>query len=222
MRIKDLSGQKFGRLTVIEIDLEKTKSKPNAATHWRCKCQCGIEKTVRSDHLTQGRIKSCGCLEIEARHWSRGLEHGMSHTKFHCVWTAMKNRCKDKTFKYYGGRGISVCDRWQDFNNFYDDMYTTYKPGLTIDRKDVNGNYEPDNCRWATRKEQQRNLRSNHREMYRGECLTLAELAEKYNVKGSQLYKRLNAGWSIEEAIEIPPLSPSQCKTRIIGYFKAP
>lgn len=132
--------------------------------------------------------------------------HGMTGTRIHDEWRAMKRRCYTKShieFPRYGGRGITVCDEWlHDFQAFYDwAMANGYRDDLTLDRKNANGNYEPLNCRWATQKEQQNNRRNNHYITYNGETLTARQFAEKHNMNYSTLITRLNRGWDIEKIV---------------------
>lgn len=166
---KDLTGQRFGRLTVI-CDSGKRK---RSFVVWRCVCDCGNIAEVKTDSLKSGNTKSCGCLHDE-----RAIEkckkmndssnkyktHGMTGTRIFRIYCGMKNRCYNKTnkdYKHYGSRGIKVCDEWlADFMAFYNwAIANGYSDELTIDRKDVNGNYAPDNCKWSTRAEQARNQR---------------------------------------------------------------
>lgn len=152
-------GTVFGRLTVIERQII------NHRGYYSCKCECGNTVTIRGDALTMGRTHSCGCIIKEnAKTGNNRRKHGLWGSRLHRIWGAMKTRChnpKSPRYNDYGGRGITVCDEWlNDFKAFYDwAMSHGYADNLTIDRKNVNGNYEPSNCRWATVQEQNQNKR---------------------------------------------------------------
>ena len=156
----DLTKRKFGRLEVIQFEYMK-----NRKSHLLCKCQCGNYKVIRRDALMSGRVKSCGCFNRERARETRtvlNLKHGKSNTRLYSIWESMKKRCynpKHKNYNRYGGRGIIVCEGWlHDFQAFYDWAITHgYEDCLTIDRINNNGIYEPNNCRWITIQEQQRN-----------------------------------------------------------------
>jgi len=199
--IKQLEGQTFGRLTAFGIDRSKSKK----SAYWICKCQCGNEKSVRSDHLIQGRIRSCGCLLVEARHRSNAFKHGMKGTRIYRIWVSMKNRCNDKSYKDYGERGICVCEKWQNFEGFWEDMKEGYTDALTLDRKDNDGNYCKENCRWATMAQQSLNKRNNHIIEFGGERKPVAEFCQEFGINSSTVYNRLAKGWAPVRALTEPP-----------------
>lgn len=171
-----------------------------------CHCECGTERMVAKYSLETGQSKSCGCLRRELLpthkvthgHGRKGKQSGTYKS-----WSEMLARCrnpKSRIYSYYGGRGISVCDRWIKFENFLADMGG--RPvGKSLDRIDVDGNYEPENCRWATATEQARNTRSNHRILCDGRMMTVAEAAEIKGLRKRMVYLRLSAGWSVERAL---------------------
>ena len=199
MKKIDLTDQKFGRLTVIRL-VGKSK---NGDKIWECKCDCGNIKNVTSSNL-KGKTKSCGCLKRELE-----VKHKMTGTKLYNTWTHMKSRCfnsNDKHYKDYGGRGITVCDEWKDnFQSFFDwSMSNGYADNLTIDRKNNNGNYSPENCAWSTNKEQQRNKRNTCYLTYKEKTQSASEWAEEYGISVKTLTRRIRDGWSIEKALETP------------------
>ncbi len=184
----DLTGQKFGMLTVIK----KVASKGHSSV-WECRCECGKIKHLKSGHLRNGSTKSCGCNKF--KHLTR---HGKSHTRIYKIWDGIIERCalnRSTQYELYKGRGITVCDEWKnDFVNFYNwAMANGYSDDLTIDRINSNGNYEPSNCRWATTIEQANNRRNNRYVTYNKEQITLAELARKLNVSYKALWWYANA-----------------------------
>jgi ribosomal protein L13 len=193
-RFINLTDKRFGRLTVL-IRAPTLKKK----TMWACKCDCGSEITVRAGSLLSGKTKSCGCLHIE----KISTISGLSKTRVHNIWHNMINRCKNPNAQYYGQCGIRVCDEWRDnFMNFYEwAIKHGYNDALTIERIDSAGNYEPENCRWATRVEQQNNISTNKWFVVNGKRMTLSMLAREYGMKISSLRYRLKSGLPIEAAI---------------------
>jgi hypothetical protein len=159
-------GQRFNRFTVLRVSATAKEYK-GRNLHYDCQCDCGAVKVVRIDSLRQGHVKSCGCLQRDMH-----ITHGHSEDTEYNTWHSMKSRCLRKTdpnYHHYGGRGIIICDRWKDsFENFFADMGFKPTPKHSIDRIDVDGNYEPSNCRWATAKEQANNTRRNKRKKISG------------------------------------------------------
>ena len=207
MIIKNLEGERFGNLTVIK----KIGSNKNHKIEWLCLCDCGKTTKKGTQRLTSGRDTSCGCLRlkhcIEATKISN-TTHGQTNTKEYQVWTSMKNRCsnpKVQSYKRYGGRGIKVCERWQhSFENFLEDMGIA-PIGASIDRIDVNGDYKPLNCRWASAKEQARNKTTTVMINYQGQDKPLIEWAEALNMNRDTLFCRVyRYNWPIKKALNTP------------------
>lgn len=198
--MKDLTGQRFGCQTVIERDI----SKPLSVVYWVVRCNCGTVRTVRSNALTSCGTTSCGCLHKNPHY----------KTPAYNSWAAMIQRCtKENHPKYqsYGARGITVCERWMTFANFIEDM-GSQPSGLTLDRRDNDGNYEPTNCRWATRKEQQNNRRNTvFVETSKG-TLPIADVAREAGMTIKGIQGRIKRGWA-GDAILLPPKTRNQCTT---------
>lgn len=171
---------------------------------YACKCDCGHSKTVRGTHLTNGLIRSCGCLQSEASR-ERRLTHGKAETRAYSIWGGMKVRCyteTNHTFAQYGGRGIKVCDRWlSNFEAFLADMGEPPSRRHTLDRIDNDGDYEPDNCRWATKRQQANNRRSSRSITALGTTRTLAEWSRVTGVPHNTIWNRINVGWPPDEAL---------------------
>lgn len=202
MKTKDLIGIKCGKLTIIR-DV-KTRNKWGVSM-WECRCECGTIVQVDRNSLLKGHKRSCGCLSVETRR-KLFTKHGQStsngRTPTYRSWNCMLQRClnpKNKRWSRYGGRGITVCDRWLVFNNFFDDM--GQRPsGMTLERNDNNGNYEPSNCRWATPKEQQNNTRRNRLITFRGKTLNISQWSTELDLPRSRINTRLERGWPVEKA----------------------
>lgn len=189
--VSKLIGRKFGRLTVIS----RAENSKAEQSRWLCRCEYSNEKIVFASALKRGATKSCGCLNNERRGRS-SITHGLRSTKLYAVWNAMKVRChtsSDKAYKHYGARGIKVCDEWRnDFLTFYKwAMANGYKEGLTIDRKNNDGNYSPSNCRWADRFVQGRNKRNNRHITYGGKTQILSAWARELGIGVGALHCRL-------------------------------
>lgn len=204
----ELSGRRFGRLTVIE-PVEGIKDGGNIL--WKCKCDCGNEKVVSTKYLGRS-VLSCGCYAKETSA-NRLTKHGKCYTRLYQVHRTMLQRCYNPNaheYENYGGRGIKVCDEWHDFEHFekwaiengYDK--TAKRGKSTLDRIDPNGNYEPSNCRWATMQQQQRNKRNNVQITYNGETHCMSEWAEIIGIPYGAFHKRITRGWSIEKIITTP------------------
>ena len=182
----DLVGRKFGRLTVVS-EAERTRSKGGTSIRmWNCVCDCGNKRTLSSSALTGCKTKSCGCYKKDVNK-KRFTKHGLSKTKLYRVWSSIKDRCyRDgcKGYINYGGRGIVMCDEWKNnFQAFYDwSISNGYTEGLTIERKDVNGNYCPENCCWIPKSEQPKNRRNSHFITYKGETKTLSEWSKELHI----------------------------------------
>lgn len=163
VQLIDLSNRRFGRLSVIGRVLKDKCTSSRHSALWLCQCDCGNRTGVRSAALRSLKTKSCGCYNAELR-LARNYSHRLSKTALYKRWAGMITRCsnpKVPCYKYYGGRGISVCDSWKDFENFYRDMGNPPSPKMTIGRIDNNGNYEPSNCRWETWAQQNMNKGEN-------------------------------------------------------------
>lgn len=198
---QDLAGQRFGNLTVIE----RAENSKDGGAKWLCKCDCGNETVVKAGNLKSGHARSCNCLKKE-KHIAI---HGQTGTRIYREWQDMKKRCynpKRQSYKTHGARGITVCDEWlHDFKAFYDwALANGYSDSLTIDRKDVNGNYEPSNCRWATAKEQANNTRRNHLITYSGKTQTLQQWADEIGISRQVIERRIARGWGTEKALSTP------------------
>lgn len=205
----DITGMKSGKLTAVEKIGYDTDKDGKRFALWKCECECGGIGIFNQHSIVTNSVKSCGCMRN--REHGRAIQHGMSRTRIYRTYCGMKARCdnpNDQHYKDYGGRGIKICKYWRGimgFTHFYEwAMKNGYKENLTIERIDVNGNYEPSNCKWITNSEQQGNKRNTKRYNINGELLTMRQLSVKYNIKPYTLYNiRHNYKVTIEEAFEI-------------------
>ncbi len=201
-------GSRIGNWLVIE-DAGMRFTGGRWRRFYRCRCDCGKITVVNKESLTRGISKSCGCLavySIQQRCTTHGHTVGHTTSRSYRAWQNMKRRCLKTTYKDYpdyGGRGIKVCDRWLKFENFYADM-SERPEGLTLDREDNDGDYTPENCKWATPKEQANNRRTNRLITFRGRVQTMAQWADELMLSQATLYNRLSRGWSIEQALTTP------------------
>lgn len=197
-------GDVFGELTVIGAPVGTPAKMP-------CRCSCGAEKLVRRDHIKSGATRSCGCVrDRRSSEWSRtGLQafstkHGQAHSRVYSIWHGIKQRFTNPNTKYfsnYGGRGITVCERWLVFENFLTDM--GHPPdGFTIDRIDNDGDYEPGNCRWASRRDQANNRRVNRRITKDGTTRTIAEWSQLTGIHYNTLAQRLDQRLPVDEILD--------------------
>jgi len=207
-RFDDFAGRRFGRLVAIERAPNDVKGR----TRWKCVCDCGAITTPMAAHLKRGTTQSCGCMKRELDS-EKYTTHGKSCSRLYSVWANMKDRCENKNnhaYESYGGRGIKVCDEWQDFRNFLEWSLTNgYKEAAsrgkcTLDRRENDRGYEPSNCHWVTMKEQGNNRRTNHMLTFNGKTMSLAQWAEELNISKSTLCNRIARGWALSDALTVP------------------
>lgn len=203
-KFEDLTGQRFGKLTV----LYRAPNGKGHNTRWHCMCDCGREHTVHAGHLKNGSITDCGC-EKSWRTTVRNLKHGDSKTRLYNIWIKMRDRCKNSNnadWESYGGRGIKVCREWEESYAAFREwaMFNGYADKLSIDRINVDGDYCPENCRWTTNIVQGNNRRDNRRFQYKGMLITIRDASKISGLKYSTIKARLKYGWPIDKAIETP------------------
>lgn len=202
--VKDLTNSPpFGRLKV----LERGPNAREGAAQWWCICSCGGKVLVRSQNLIRRNTKSCGCLNRE-KIIQRHTIHGCSRMPEYTAWRNMRRRClnpRDKAYMGYGGRGITICERWlESFENFFADMGPRPEPHLTLERKNNDGPYSPENCAWATKSEQSHNTRRSLFVRSYGEIVCTAEDLHRSGLSRSTFLARLRNGWSIQRALSVP------------------
>ena len=199
---KDETGHSYGRLTVISY----AGLSRQGDLMWTCRCECGSEIITRGSSLRCGNTKSCGCYRVDALAEANTL-HGLTKSPEYGVWKAMIARCtnpNDGAYADYGGRGIFVCEKWRKFTAFSQDMGSRPSDKHTIERVDNSLGYSKENCKWATRKEQQRNTRQNHLLTHNGQTLCIAAWAESLGMTHKLISSRLDSGWSVERALTTP------------------
>lgn len=194
-KLINLIGKKFGKLAILkQVETDKW-----GKLYWLCKCDCGNQVVTRGNHLKSGHSKSCGCSTIKHGHYKDGKE-----AKIYKVWARMIDRCinpNNDYYKDYGGRGITVCEKWKgSFETFVKDMGETPR-GKSIDRINNNEGYYKENCRWTTPKQQARNRRSNHQITHDGETHILTVWASRVGISEDTIRMRLKRGWSIRKAL---------------------
>lgn len=208
MNFNDLTGQRFGRISVLYRSDDHLDPSGRHHVMWRCRCDCGTERDVNGDSLKRGHTVSCGCYNREQARENH-LTHGHTDTHLYGVWCAIKRRCyneKTHAYKDYGGRGIKMCETWKDDYPSFEKwaLVSGYRdvPNLrcTIDRIDVNGDYEPSNCRWVDAKQQANNRRSNRNYTFNGETHNIMEWSKILGINYKSLHNRLYSH-TFEEAI---------------------
>ena len=208
-KIIDLTGQRFGRLVALALVPKEIKHDTTRQAFWLCQCDCGNKHISGSKSLRNGDTRSCGCITKE-----RLTKHGGYGTRLYGIFDKMKSRCNNinsKDYKNYGGRGIKVCDEWQDdtngFINFYNwAINNGYQDNLSIDRINNDGNYEPDNCRWTDAVTQSNNRRTSKFITYNGETKTITQWSKSTGIGQTVIAQRLKRGWTIEETLTISPV----------------
>ena len=211
---EDLTGREFDRLKVIRYIPASEREgygKKKDSRVWLCECSCGNTVRLRTQQLTHGKARSCGCYckDVFRKRIEENRTHGKKNTRLYRIWGDMKDRCFNqsaKDYPRYGGKGVNICEQWvNDFQSFYDwSIKNGYSDNLTLDRIDNNGNYEPDNCRWATMKEQCRNRSNTLIIEYKGEKRPLSEWCEILNIDYHSAHWRLKNGWSVQKSFETP------------------
>lgn len=202
----DLTGQRFGRLIVIERVNDTLDKSGRKYSTWKCQCDCGNYTNATTNNLRSGNTKSCGCYHKEKL---KNGKHGYRNTRIYSICNSMKQRCNNKNnveYKNYGGRGIKVCAEWNKpdgLKNFAEwSIKNGYKENLTLDRINVNGNYEPSNCRWIPLEEQFKNMRKNVYVEYNGEKMIIADFSRRTGIDHRKVSRYLKNGYSIEEILE--------------------
>ena len=204
-KISDIAGKTYGRLTVVS----QAGKSDDGHILWLCDCECGNSKVLNGHHLRRGNTKSCGCLATET-HTTHGQSVGGASREY-AAWANIKNRCyspKNKHYKDYGSRGIEMCKRWKDsVDNFIEDMGQRPSSCHSIERINNDGNYEPGNCKWATKREQANNTRNNRILTHNGKSMSISQWARELGIGIPTLNGRLQRDWSTKKALETPVLT---------------
>jgi len=214
--VQDLVDKKFGMWTVSQFShkqraktLGSGRKTPSWVYFWICRCDCGTERVVCGNNLRRGGSKNCGCVHPRT-------QHGMTKHPAHNTWWCMMQRCFNSRYtgyELYGGRGITVCDRWHTFVNFWEDVGSTWQQGLMIDSIDNDGNYEPSNCKWSTPLQSANNRRTNHRIVTPKGRMTVTAAAKEYGLSRQTLFARIRYGWR-EEDLLLPTSEEHDSKGR--------
>lgn len=204
----DITGQKFGKLTAIKKAPSKRQNCGKLVTYWECICDCGKVVEIKTINLRNNKTKCCNnCKTNKVGKNNPMYKHGKTKTRLYKIWSSMKKRCyykKHPHYKNYGGRGIVICNEWlNNFMLFYNwAINNGYQEDLTIDRIDVNKNYEPNNCRWINRKLQNINKRNNVYITYQNKTQTMSEWAKEFGLKQNVFRQRYILGWNMKKIKE--------------------
>lgn len=207
MKLNDLTGKRFGHLTVLHRGDDRVSKSGRKRITWDCECDCGNIVNIFADSLIGNKTRSCGCKKQEMRANTCEYEY-VHNTRLYGIWNSMKDRCLNKNsvpYKHYGGRGITVCQEWlHDFIAFREWSYSNgYAENLTLDRVDNDGNYSPDNCRWVDRSAQANNRRSNRLLTYNGETHNVTQWASILGISPKTIFSRIYTGKTVEEVLAI-------------------
>lgn len=205
MNLIDLTNQTFGKLKVVSRADNRVEPSGRSKVYWLCKCECGNEKEIESSSLRAGTSKSCGCVG-RGKIKNLNLSHNKYKTPEYRAYQKMKERCLNKNvdrYKNYGGRGITICDSWlESFQNFYEDMGERPSPEHSLDRKNVNGNYEKENCRWATKNQQDNNKVNTIYVQHNNETKSLSDWCRYYGLNYKSTWKKYKLNNSFEDIIK--------------------
>ena len=206
-KLMDLTGQRYSRLVVIEeAPSRKRKDKKGLRRYWICRCDCGNTTEVQQENLRSKSVRSCGCFRQE-NYGSGARRHGATGTPEYRAWYSMVSRCRYSNTKdahRYKDRGIKVCEEWLKFEAFFADMGKRPSPIHSLDRIDNDGDYTPENCRWATPEEQSNNRANNRYFTYKGKKKTVAQWSREFGVSYSMLAGRLKRGWDMKRSLNQP------------------